>query len=85
MVRNKASNDKDFVLPTIYLNQPASSKKKAPPQPRPLPNFMPLYINNNNKYRRLNLLHNVNLGDAYSIFKLFFTNELLNKLVNFTN
>jgi len=46
---------------------------------------MPLYINNNNKYRRLNLLYNVNLGNIYSIFKLFFTNELLNKLVNFTN
>ena len=51
----------------------------------PLPNFVPLYINNNNKYRRLNLLYNVNLGDAYGIFKLFFTNKLLNKLVNFTN
>ena len=85
MVRNKASNDKDFVLPTIYLNQPAALKKKAPPQPRPLPNFMPLHINNNNKYGRPNLPHNINSGDIYSIFKLFFTNKLLNRLVNFTN
>jgi hypothetical protein len=85
MVRNKASNDEDFVLPTVYPNQLASSKKKAPPKPRPLPDFVPLYINNNNKYRRLNLPHNVNPGDAYGIFKLFFTNKLLNKLVNFTN
>ena len=44
-----------------------------------------IHINNNNKYRRLNLPHNVNPGDAYSIFKLFFTDELLNKLINFTN
>ena len=85
MVRNKAFNDKDFVLPTVYPNQPASLKKKAPPQPGPLPDFVPLYINNNNKYRHLNLPYNINLGDAYSIFKLFFTNELLNKLINFTN
>ena len=85
MVRNKASNDEDFVLPTVYLNQPAGSKKKAPPQPRPLPDFVPLYINNNNKYRRPNIPYNVDLGDVYGIFKPFFTNKLLNKLVNFTN
>ena len=29
--------------------------------------------------------NDINLGDIYGIFKLFFTNKLLNKLVNFTN
>ena len=85
MVRNNASNDEDFVLPTVYPNQPAASKKKAPPQPGPLPDFVPLHINNNNKYGRPNLPHNVDPGDAYGIFKLFFTDELLDKLVDFTN
>jgi hypothetical protein len=46
---------------------------------------MPLYINNDNKYRHPNLPHNVNPGDVYGIFKLFFTDELLDKLVDFTN
>ena len=85
MVRNKASNDEDFVLPTVYTTQPAGLKKKAPPQPGPLPDFVPLHINNDNEYGRPNLPHDVDPGDAYSIFKLFFTDELLNKLVNFTN
>jgi hypothetical protein len=85
MVRNKASNDEDFVLPTVYPNQPAGLKKKAPPQPRPLLDFVPLHIDNNNKYRRPNLPHDIDLGNAYGIFKLFFTDELLDKLVNFTN
>ena len=84
-MRNKASNDEDFVLLTIYLNQPAALKKKAPPQPGPLPNFVPLHIDNNNKYRCPNLPHNVDLGNTYNIFKLFFTDELLDKLVDFTN
>ena len=54
-------------------------------QPGPLPDFVPLYIDNNNKYRRPNRLYNIDLGDTYGIFKLFFTDELLDKLVNFTN
>ena len=46
---------------------------------------MPLHIDNDNEYGRPNLPHNVDPGDAYGIFKLFFTDELLNELVNFTN
>ena len=42
-------------------------------------------INNNNTYRRPNIPDHINISDPYIIFKLFFTDELLDKLVEFIN
>src|SRR5437868_1839937 len=85
MVRNKASNDEDFVPPTQYPKHPKKTKRKAPPEPKPVPNFNPLPISNNNLYRRLNILEEVNASNPYAIFKLFFTDKLLERLAQYTN
>ena len=85
MVRNKASNDEDFVPPTQYPKRPKRTKKKAPPEPNPDPNFNPLPINNDNLYRHPNLPEEVNAGDPYAIFKLFFIDKLLDKLAEYIN
>jgi hypothetical protein len=42
------------------------------PELNPVLNFNPLPINNDNFYRYLNLLEEVNAGNPYAIFKLFF-------------
>ena len=85
MVRDKASNDKDFVPLTKYSKWLKRIKKKAPPEPNPVPNFNPLPINNDNLYRHPNLLKEINAGDPYAIFKLFFIDKLLDKLAEYIN
>ena len=50
-----------------------------------LPNFNLVPINNNNTYRCLNILDYINISDPYIIFKLFFIDKLLDKLVEFIN
>ena len=60
-------------------------KKKPPLALLVLPDFDLVFINNNNTYRRPNLLDYINTSDPYVIFKLFFTDKLLNQLAEFIN
>ena len=53
--------------------------------PSVLPDFDPVPIDNNNTYGRLNIPDHVDASDPYVIFKLFFTDELLDKLAEFIN
>ena len=85
MVRNCISNNEDFVPPTQYPKLSRWIKKKPPPVPNPLPYFKPLPIYNENTYGTLKLLYYIDSGDPYQIFKLFWTNELLDKLIKFIN
>ena len=85
MVRNRKSNDEDFVPQTQYPNRTTRTKKKPPPAPSVLPDFNPVPINNNNTYRRPNIPDYIDASDPYAIFKLFFTDKLLDQLVEFTN
>ena len=55
MVRNRISNNIDFVQPTQYPTSKSQAAKKPPPAPRPLPSFKPLPIFNNYKYGKPNL------------------------------
>ena len=60
--------------------------KKLPPlPPLALPNFNAVLINNNNTYRRPNILKYINASNPYKLFKLFFIDKLLNKLVEYIN
>jgi len=85
MVRNRASNDEDFVKPTRYNIPPTRTAKNPPLKPWPLPKFHPLKIKNDNIYGSSNLPADVDLHDPYQIFKLFWTDELLNMLAEYTN
>ena len=85
MVRNRKSNDEDFVPQTQYPNRATRAKKKPPPAPSALPDFNPVPIDNNNTYGRPNIPDYIDASDPYTIFKLFFTDELLDKLAEFTN
>jgi len=50
MVRNRAINDEDFVLPTQYPKPSRRMKKKPPPAPKLPPYLEPLPIRNENTY-----------------------------------
>ena len=65
MVRNRASNDKDFVPPTQYPKLPRQMKKKRPPEPKPAPPFDPLPILNKNTYSTPNLPSHIDPSDPY--------------------
>jgi hypothetical protein len=85
MVRNRSSNDKDFVPPTQYPKLPKGKKKLRPPDPKPIPPFDPLPIRDYTQYRRPNIPEQIDRGDPFAIFRLFFTNKLLDRLVEHTN
>jgi Transposase IS4 len=85
MVRNRYSNNEDFVPQTQYP-QRAKRAKKPPPLPPPaLPNFDPVPINNNNTYGYPNIPEHINISNPYKLFKLFFIDKLLDKLIEYTN
>ena len=67
------------------LNCLKKTKKKAPPTPQKLPNFNAIKINNKNKYRRPNILEDINISNPYELFKLFFTDKLLDRLIEYIN
>ena len=62
MVRNRASNDIDFVPYTQHPKR-ASQKSQKPPELWPLPDFEPLPIENENTYGKPNLPSNINNSD----------------------
>jgi len=72
------------VQPTQYPISKKRVTKKLPPAPEPLPPFNPLLIHNKHKYKP-NLPDHINNKDPWQLFKLFWTDELLNKLVKYTN
>ena len=80
MPSNRTSDDIDFVPPTQYLIPPTRKAKQPPPQPWLLPNFEPLHIANFDDYGTPNLPPDLNLHNPLAIFKLFFTNKLIDNL-----
>jgi hypothetical protein len=60
-------------------------RKKPLPKPKLLPYFEPLPIYNENIYSISKLPPHVDSGDLYNIFKLFWTDELLNMLIEYIN
>jgi len=85
MPTNRTSNDIGFVPLTQYSIPPTRKAKEAPPQPWPLPYFEPLHIANFDDHSTPNLLPDLNINDPLAIFKLFFTDEIMDKLAEWTN
>jgi hypothetical protein len=65
MVRNRATNNKDFVPPTQYSKLSRRMKKKLLPALKLLPDFKPLPICNKNTYNTLKLLYYINSSNPY--------------------
>ena len=87
MPRNRARIDADLVQKTQYnvlLNKMA---KTPPPPPKPwlLPHFEPLHIDNWDDHSSPNLPSDVDQHDPYELFSLFFTEDIINKLMEWTN
>ena len=92
MPTNRTSNNIDFdpptqysIPPTQYSIPPTRKAKGPPPQPWPLPSFEPLHITNFDDHGTPNLPPNLDLYDPLAIFKLFFTDEIMDKLAEWTN
>ena len=85
MPSNRSKIDIDLVQPTQYNVRPNWIAKKPCPKPWPLPKFEPLYIDDWDDYGSPNLPPNVNTHDPFELFSLFFTDEIMDKLVEWTN
>jgi Transposase IS4 len=85
MVHKHASNDIDFVQPTQYTVPKNKIAKKPPPEPEPLPHFDPLPMHNENEYGQPKLPANINNKDPRQLFQLFWTDEIIDQLVEYTN
>ena len=59
--------------------------KTAPPKHWPLPKFKPLHIDNWDHCGSPNLPPNVDIHDPFRLFSLFFTDEIVDKLMEWTN
>ena len=85
MARNYVSNDIDLVQPTQYPMSKNQGLKKLPPAPETLPAFTPLPIRNKNEYSKPNLPDYIDDKDPQQLFKLFWTDKLIDKLVEYIN
>ena len=85
MPTNRTSNDIDFVPPTQYSIPPTRKAKEASPQPGRCPTFEPLHIANFDDHGTPNLPPDPNINDPLAIFKLFFIDEIMDKLAKWTN
>ena len=81
MPSNRARINIDLIKPTYYNVRPNQTAKKPRPKPQPLPKFKPLHINDWDDYSVLNLPPGINTHDPFKLFKLFFIDELMDKLI----
>ena len=81
MPSKRTSNDIDLVQPTQYNVQPNRIAKEPPPEPWPLPDFEPFHIDDFDDHGKLNLPPGVNYSDPFAIFSQFFTDKIIDKLV----
>ena len=85
MPRNRARIDADLVQKTQYNVPLNKTAKTPPPKPWPLPHFEPLYIDNLDDHGSTNLPLDVDQHDPYKLFSLFFTDNIIDRLVEQTN
>lgn len=77
--------DLDVVQKTRYKVPPTRFAKAPPPEPWPMPDFQPYLINDSHDYGETNLPANIDSNDPFAIFQLFFTEDIMDKLVEWTN
>ena len=82
---HRTSNDIDLVQPTQYNVRPNRVAKKPPPEPWELPDFEPLHIDDFDNHGTPNLPPSLDQNDPFAIFSQFFTDEVVDKLVEWTN
>ena len=82
MPRNKISNDLDHVKKDP---KPSNTPKGRPPDPWPLPKYVPLKITRRRTHGQGHLPNTIAPDDPYGIFSLFFSNETIQTLVDHTN
>ena len=85
MPSNRATINTDLVQKTQYKVPPNKTAKTPLPKPWPLPKFKPLYITDWDNHSLLNLPPNINTHNPFKLFSLFFTDEIIDKLVEWTN
>ena len=85
MPSNRARIDADPVQKTQYKVPPNMTAKKPPPEPWLLPEFEPLHINDWDDHGSPNILPNVDTHDPFKLFSLFFADEIMDKLIEWTN
>jgi len=81
----KQGNDEDFVPATQYPNIIKATKVPELPKDQSPPQFNPLQINNDSPHGKPNLPINFKDSDAFELFQLFFTNDLIDLLIYYTN
>lgn len=81
----KQGNDEDFVPATQYPKITKETQIPELPNDQSTPNFDPLPINNNSPHGEPNLPPGLDGSDAFGIFRLFFTDELVDLIVYYTN
>ena len=82
MPRNKVSNDLDHVRKDP---KPTTIPKERPPDPWPLPTYVPLKITNPRTHSQGHLPNTIAPDNPYAIFSLFFSDETIQILVRHTN
>ena len=60
-------------------------EETTPLLPLVLSGFNPVPINNNNTYGYPSILEYINISNPYKLFKLFFIDKLLDKLIEYIN
>ena len=85
MPSNRARINANLIQKTQYKVPPNKTAKTPPPEPWPLPEFEPLHITDWDDHGLLNLPPNINTHDPFKLFSLFFTDKIIDKLVEWIN
>ena len=79
------SNDLDFVRPTQYVVPPGKKAKTPAPKPWKLPPFNALHINDFHLSSASNLPLGIDNSDPLALFRLFFTDKIVENIAEWTN
>jgi hypothetical protein len=85
MPSNRTRINADLVQKTQYNVPPNQIAKNPCPKSQPLPKFKPLHIDDLDDHGSPNLPSNLDTHDPLKLFGLFFTNKIMDKLVEWTN
>jgi len=85
MPSNCTRIDTDLVQKTQYKVPPNKTVKTPPLKPWLLPKFKPLHIDDWDNHGLSNLFPNIDTHDLFKLFSFFFTDEIMDKLVKWTN
>ena len=81
MPSNRTRIDADLVQKTQYNVPLNKTAKTPPPKPWPLPNFEPLLIDNWHDHGSPNVPFGTDIHNPFKLFSLFFTDEIMDNLV----